>query len=156
MLFAALERWWQASPEPLMRRGVAGTLQGPFEAPGMDPVYFLRLGSDRREAQAALFRGGILLLTSDWVVSSRRAATRCMARRARGRVKPSGGRVGRAAVSGCRPLPLLRPDSQPSSSGGEIVGPVGGLVANGQVDVVVFQFPPQAGDNTADRSAVRS
>jgi hypothetical protein len=64
ILFAALERWWQANREPLMGRGVTTPLQGPLEAPGMDPVYFLRLGSDRREAEASLFHGGILLLAS--------------------------------------------------------------------------------------------
>jgi hypothetical protein len=62
ILFTALERWWETNREPLMRRGVTGTLQGPLEAPGMDPVYFLRLESDRWEAEASLFRGGILLL----------------------------------------------------------------------------------------------
>ncbi len=64
ILFAVLERWWEANREPLTIRGVTGTLQGPLQAPGMDPVYFLRLESDRRDAEASLFRGGILLLAS--------------------------------------------------------------------------------------------
>src|ERR1700730_12639341 len=63
ILFAAVERWWQANREPLLSRGVTATLQGPLEAPGMDPVYILHLDSERREAEALLFRGGILLIS---------------------------------------------------------------------------------------------
>jgi hypothetical protein len=58
ILFAAVERWWQANRELLVRRGVAATLQGPLDAPGMDPVYIFHLDSERREAEAVLFRGG--------------------------------------------------------------------------------------------------
>jgi hypothetical protein len=62
VLFAALERWWQANRVPLAARGVTGTLQGPLEAAGMDPVYILHLDSEHLEAEAHLFRGGTLLL----------------------------------------------------------------------------------------------
>jgi len=37
--------------------------------------------------------------------------------------------------------------------GNEIPGPVGGLVARGKVYVMIFQFPAQAGDDTANRPA---
>jgi hypothetical protein len=47
---------------PLLKRGVTATLHGPFEGPGMDPVYILHLDSGSREAEASLFRGGTLLL----------------------------------------------------------------------------------------------
>ena len=37
------------------------SLLGPRDEPGMDPVYILQLASERAEAQASLFRGGLLL-----------------------------------------------------------------------------------------------
>jgi hypothetical protein len=37
------------------------SLLGPRDEPGMDPVYLLQLASERAEAQASLFRGGLLL-----------------------------------------------------------------------------------------------
>src|SRR5580700_993970 len=58
---------------------------------------------------------------SDWPAFEAETATRFMARRARGPSWASGGRGGRAAASGCGPLPLLRPDSQVS---GAAEGPV--------------------------------
>ena len=58
----ALERWQESNRVPLFKRGVIVTLHGPFEALGMDPVYVLHLDSDSREAEASLFRKGILLL----------------------------------------------------------------------------------------------
>jgi hypothetical protein len=62
VLFATIERWREFNREPLAGRGVAATLQGPFEAQGMDPVYILHLDSERAESEAVLFRGGILLV----------------------------------------------------------------------------------------------
>lgn len=61
LLCAALERWWDASRPALAARGVTGSLQGPFPAPGMDPVYILRMDSERRETEVSLFRGGTVL-----------------------------------------------------------------------------------------------
>jgi hypothetical protein len=61
VLFAAVERWWQINREPLAVRGVVTSLLGPSDEPGMGPVYILRLASNRAEAQASLFRGGLLL-----------------------------------------------------------------------------------------------
>ena len=61
LLFAALERWWDTSRSALAARGVTATLQGPFDALGMDPVYILHMDSERREADVLLLRGGIVL-----------------------------------------------------------------------------------------------
>jgi hypothetical protein len=63
VLFQALEGWWQAIEQDLATRGVAASLQGPLEAPGMDPVFILHLETDRWEKEACLFRGGLLLLS---------------------------------------------------------------------------------------------
>ena len=60
VLFAALERWWDTSRPALAARGTV-TLQGPFDALGMDPVYILRMDSERRDTEVLLFRGGIVL-----------------------------------------------------------------------------------------------
>jgi hypothetical protein len=62
ILFAAIERWWEVNRESLAGCAVAATLRGPFESPGMDPVYILHLESEGAESEAVLFRGGILLL----------------------------------------------------------------------------------------------
>jgi hypothetical protein len=62
LLFAALERWQNANPADLAAREVIATLQGPFDAPGMDPVYLLRLISQRSETGIRLFRGGSVLV----------------------------------------------------------------------------------------------
>jgi hypothetical protein len=61
VLFAAVERWWQVSRQPLAARGVATHLLGPRDEPGTGPVYILRLAGERAGAQASLFRGGLLL-----------------------------------------------------------------------------------------------
>jgi hypothetical protein len=61
VLFAVVERWWQINREPLAARGVVTSLLGPRDEPGMDPVYILQLASERAEAQASLFRGGLLI-----------------------------------------------------------------------------------------------
>jgi hypothetical protein len=61
LLFAALQRWWDTSRTALAARGVTATLQGPFDALGMDPVYILHMDSERSEADVLLFRGGIVL-----------------------------------------------------------------------------------------------
>jgi len=62
LLFAALERWQNASRPALAAREVIATLQGPFDAPGMDPVHLLRLISQRSETEVRLFRGGSVLI----------------------------------------------------------------------------------------------
>jgi hypothetical protein len=64
ILFQEIERWWDANRASLAAGGTVAVLQGPFEAVGMDPVYIVRLDSGHREAEAHLFRGGILLLYS--------------------------------------------------------------------------------------------
>lgn len=61
LLFAALEGWWNASRSGLAADGVTATLQGPFDAPGMDPVYILRLDGELRETEVLVFRGGTVL-----------------------------------------------------------------------------------------------
>jgi hypothetical protein len=61
LLFAALERWWNTHRSALATHGVTGMLQGPFDAPGMDPVYILRMDSERRETEVILFPGGTVL-----------------------------------------------------------------------------------------------
>ena len=61
LLFAALERWWNVNRSALATHGVIATLQGPLDAPGMDPVYILRMDSERRETEVILFRGGTVL-----------------------------------------------------------------------------------------------
>jgi hypothetical protein len=61
LLCAALERWWNTSRSALAAQGVTATLRGPFDAPGMDPVYILHTDSERRETEVVLFRGGIVL-----------------------------------------------------------------------------------------------
>lgn len=61
LLSAALERRWNANRSALAADKVIATLQGPFDAPGMDPVYILRMSSDRRETEVLLFRGGTVL-----------------------------------------------------------------------------------------------
>ena len=61
LLPAALERWWKASRSSLAARGVIASLKGPFDAPGMDPVYILRMDSEHRETEVCLFRGGTVL-----------------------------------------------------------------------------------------------
>lgn len=40
---------------------MTATLEGPFEALGMDPVYILHMDSERRETEVLLFRGGLVL-----------------------------------------------------------------------------------------------
>jgi hypothetical protein len=61
LLPAALERWWKASRSLLAARGVTATLQGRFDAPGMDPVYILHMDSEHRETVVCLFQGGTVL-----------------------------------------------------------------------------------------------
>jgi len=61
LLPAALERWWKASRSLLAAREVTATLQGPFDAPGMDPVYILDMDSEHRETEVCLFQGGTVL-----------------------------------------------------------------------------------------------
>jgi hypothetical protein len=51
----------EASRSLLAARGVTATLQGPFDAPGMDPVYILHMDSEHRETEVCLFRGGTVL-----------------------------------------------------------------------------------------------
>jgi hypothetical protein len=63
LLPAALERWCNASRSALAARGVTATPRGPSDAPGMDPVYILRLDSDRRETEVSLFREGTILIS---------------------------------------------------------------------------------------------
>jgi hypothetical protein len=53
LLFAALERWWDTNRSALATQGMTGTLQGPFDALGMDPVYILRMDSERRETEVS-------------------------------------------------------------------------------------------------------
>jgi hypothetical protein len=61
LLSAALQRWVITNRSALATRGVIVTLQGPFDAPGMDPIYILRMDSEHRETEAVLFRGGTVL-----------------------------------------------------------------------------------------------
>lgn len=61
LLSSALQRWLITSRPALAARGVIVTLQGPFDAPGMDPIYILHMNSEHRETEVLLFRGGTVL-----------------------------------------------------------------------------------------------
>lgn len=61
LLSAALQRWWNANRSALAARGVIATLQGRYDALGMDPIYILHMDSEHRETEALLFRGGTVL-----------------------------------------------------------------------------------------------
>jgi hypothetical protein len=62
-IIAAMEQWRRDRTGVLQAAGTALTVEGPFEAPGMDPVYILRLEQPAMEIDVAVFRGGILDVT---------------------------------------------------------------------------------------------
>jgi hypothetical protein len=62
LLGAALVDWAARERNRLAERQVRVEVDGPHDPEGMDPVYILRLRSSGNEAEATLFRGGMLLL----------------------------------------------------------------------------------------------
>lgn len=62
-IIAVMERWRRDRTEVLQAAGTALTVEGPFETPGMDPVYILRLEQPPMEIDVAVFRDGILDVT---------------------------------------------------------------------------------------------
>ncbi|MBG0813803.1 hypothetical protein [Planomonospora sp. ID82291] len=64
---AAVERWRRDRSEALAADGITLTVEGPFDAPGMDPVYILQMERASIECVVAVFRGGTLDVTRvDW------------------------------------------------------------------------------------------
>ncbi|NUW42946.1 hypothetical protein [Nonomuraea rhodomycinica] len=62
-IIAPVERWRRDRAGALEAAGTILTMEGPFEAGGMDPVYILRLEQPPTEIDVAVFRGGILDVT---------------------------------------------------------------------------------------------
>jgi hypothetical protein len=62
-IVAAVERWRCDRAGALDAEGATLTVEGPFDAPGMDPVYILRLERSPIEIVVFVFRGGVLDVT---------------------------------------------------------------------------------------------
>ncbi|MEV0145870.1 MULTISPECIES: hypothetical protein [unclassified Nonomuraea] len=62
-IIAAVERWRHDRAGALEAADTTLTVEGPFEAPGMDPVYIIRLEQPPMEIDFAVFRDGILNVT---------------------------------------------------------------------------------------------
>ncbi|TDC04058.1 hypothetical protein E1267_23985 [Nonomuraea longispora] len=62
-IVAAVEQWRRDRAGVLEAEGISLGVEGPFEAPGIDPVYILRLERPPVEIHVCVFRGGVLDVT---------------------------------------------------------------------------------------------